>query len=181
MLTSVLAFDVSTSIVGVSVLDKDILSDGFSVLHLDFIDLKKCETIFEKAQVVSDYVDNKLLAFKPGKIAIEEPLMSFKPGFSSAKTITTLFRFNGMVSLISMQKFGIEPIYVSASHARKVCGLKMQQKKKCGKSHKDQTFEAIMSTDLKDHVWPSKKSGNIVDGAKDAVDAYVICKAACLE
>ena len=39
------------------------------------------------------------------KIFIEENLQAFRPGFSSAKTLLTLARFNGIVSYLSQLEF----------------------------------------------------------------------------
>lgn len=179
---TVLALDVSTSIVGVTILRDT------EILLIDYIDFKKCNSIFDKTDVVSTYLDGVLGGeHKIQIVAVEEPLMSFSMGMSSAKTITTLFRFNGMVSLLTHQKFKMEPIYISASHARKVCGIKVQQKKKCGLSHKQQTFNHMMANDLKHIVWPTKKQTKknvnppVVEWAYDCVDSYVIAKAGLLE
>lgn len=111
-------------------------------------------------------------------VFIEDAAKRFSPGMSSAETIGTLLRFNGLTSFLVHEIFGIDPAYIAVGQARKLCGLKMQQKAKAGGlGHKDQTYAAIMSTDLKSTVWPTKKSGKTVDWAHDVVDAYVIAKA----
>ena len=152
-------------------------------LELVHIDFKKCNTVWDKADRVATWFDQKLASGAKGwknieGIYIEDPAKKFSQGQSSASTIVTLARFNGLVSYIARNKFKLDPIYLAPGAARKACGLKMQQKKKCGKTHKQQTFDAMMATDLAHITWPLKmRSTNIVDWAYDIVDAYVIAKA----
>jgi hypothetical protein len=100
---------------------------------------------------------------------------------SSAATITTLMRFNGIVSYIGRNIFGVEPEYISAAHARKLCGIKMQRTSVAGMSGKEQVFKYMSENDLKHVVWPKKKNGKDVDWSRDATDAYVIAYAAFLK
>jgi hypothetical protein len=169
-----IGLDVSTTFTGCTVLD----ATG-SIISCSAIKFPGKPDVFEKADMIGIYLHD--LKIKPDRVVIEEPLLGFQKGGSSATTITALFRFNGIVSYIARDVLGVTPKYVSAAHARKVCGLKMQQKKICGKTHKLQTFERMMATDLKHIVWPTKKSGAPQDWAADAVDSYVIAKCGFLE
>lgn len=169
---SVLGLDISTSYTGVAILEPDDLK----IIRLDHIHFKKCKTVWEKADRAAAYID--AITDDIDAIYIEDPAKKFSTGTSSAGTIVTLARFNGLLSYMARNKFGLDPEYLSPGQARKLCGLKMQQKKKCGMTHKEQTFQAIMKTDLSHITWPNKlRSTNIVDYAYDIVDAYVICKA----
>ena len=58
-------------------------------------------------------------------IYIEQSLQSFRSGFSSAKTLSTLSRFNGVVSWMCYENFNIKPDYIAATSARKLCGIKV--------------------------------------------------------
>ena len=180
----VLGLDVSTSITGVCLVDRDVEPDGTGnhVITLDRIEFKKCKTLWEKADVVGTYLSGMSITQQQHMtVAVEEPLLGFRPGASSASTIAALLRFNGIVSYIARNTFGVEPVYVSASHARKLCGIKMQRIAVAGKSGKDQVFDHMSAQDLSFMKWPVKKSGKIVDWAKDATDAYVIARSTCLE
>lgn len=177
----VLGLDVSTSIVGISVLDAS-KSGRERILLLTHCDFKKCNDLFDKA----DVVEKKLIELKSlydiSHVVIEEPLMSFSKGMSSAKTISTLMKFNGMVSLLVKRNI-LLPDYISASHARKVCRIKMLRVKLSGKSQKLQTFEHMKLYDLSHVEWPVKKSEEkpVVDWAYDECDAYVLASAYCIE
>ena len=99
---------------------------------------------------------------------------------SSAQTITQLIRFNGIVSYIARNIFKQEPEYISSSHARKLCGMKLQKTAIAG-PQKEQVFSHMVSNDLKHVQWPVTKTGKVVPWSRDATDAYVIARAASVE
>lgn len=176
----ILGLDVSTTYVGVCVLDgsSQIVKTSPHIVLLDHIDFKKCNDLWEKADKVKVWFKNLSIKTGLSGIFIEDALQKFSSGASSMQTIGTLIRFNALVSFIVREQTSITPEFIGSGAARKLCGLKMQQKKKCGLSHKEQTFNAMMSTDLSHIVWPKKLRGDkIVDWAYDQVDSYVIAKA----
>lgn len=181
----VLGLDVSTSCTGVCVLNRAMVPDanGSHIVILDRIEFKKCKTLWDKADTVAAYLTGVHVTYSFGaswSIAVEEPLMGFRPGLSSAATIASLLRFNGIVSYISRNVFTVEPTYISSSHARKLCGMRMKKPSLAGMSHKEQVFEHMSKNDLQWKQWPLKKSGKVEDWSRDATDAYVIARAACL-
>lgn len=198
---NILALDVSTSIVGVCVVRSDAQPDelGTHILVLDRIEFKKCETLWDKVDAVSRYVNrlclgsvdvNRSVYFDEDavsndclvgpmfidRIVIEEPLVAFKPGFSSAQTLSTLLRFNGIVSNVVRQAFKVTPEFMSAAHARKLCGIKVQRTS-TGGPQKEQVFGHMMEHDLKHVSWPTTRTGKVVPWSRDACDAYVIARA----
>lgn len=182
MANYVLGLDVSTTTTGVCIIDADVEPiDGKHIVFLDRIEFKKCKTFFDKTDLVKTELTS-ILSKYPGTyhVAIEEPLMGFSKGMSSATTITTLMRFNGIVSYIARSITNVDPDYVSAAHARKVCGVKLCRTSIVNMSHKEQVFKHMSENDLKLITWPKKKNGNDVDWSRDATDAYVIARAWCL-
>jgi len=175
----VIGLDVSTSCTGVALLEGTSVS--YSILKLDHIDFKKCVTFWDKADHVRQVFDEwkQLPEFQNiDKVAVEAAMMRFSPGMSSMQAISTLLRFNGLVSYLAYQAFGIQPIYISVGHARKLCGLKMQQKAASGGlTHKQQTAAHMLSHDLVQIQWPLKKNGNVKDFVYDIIDSYVIARA----
>lgn len=152
-----------------------------TIVHLGHIDFKKCKTVWEKADLATEYICS--LNYEIQCLAVEEIAKMFTPGMSSAGTIVTLARFNGLISYIARKHFGIDPLHITPALARRTCGLKMLSKKKDPKkrSHKEQTFDLMMASDLKHIVWPTKRnSTKIVDYAYDQVDSYVIAKAGAI-
>jgi len=177
----IVGLDVSTSVTGVCILDPGIPPDdrGSHILYLDRIEFKKCKTLWEKADAVAVELSN-LSEKYPGtyRVALEEPLMGFQKGMSSATTITTLMRFNGITSYISREIFKVDPEYIASSSARKLCGIKIQRTSIAGMSGKEQVFKYMAEHDLKHVQWPLKKNGSPVAWSRDATDSYVIAKAA---
>ena len=184
MYKHILGLDVSTSCTGICVVDAEIQPDdkGSHITLLDYVDFKKCNTFFEKADVIESALSDILHRQKltPAVFALEEPLLGFQKGMSSAATITTLMRFNGIVSYIGRRIFEIDPMYISSAHARKLCGIKMQRTSIAGMSGKEQVFKHMTENDLKHVAWPNKKNGSPIDASRDMTDAYVIARAATL-
>ena len=89
----ILGLDVSTSITGATILD----SNG-KVVYSDAWDTRKFKNFFKKVEHVEERI-NQLCknGYKIEKVYIEQSLQSFRSGFSSAKTLSTLARFNGVV------------------------------------------------------------------------------------
>jgi len=170
----VCGLDVSASVTGVCIYE----SLTKSIIKLDHIDFKNCKDVWQKADHAANYINN--LNYDVQVLAIEEIAKMFSPGASSAGTIVTLARFNGLVSYIARNHFKKDPVHITPALARRTCGLKMLQKNKDPqkRSHKEQTFDLMMASDLKHIQWPLKKrSTKLVDWSRDCVDAYVIAKA----
>ena len=174
----VLGLDISTSCTGWCILDS-----SRQLLAVDAITLGNEKSLHMKACVVRDFFKRIKTAYPITRVVIEENLQSFRPGFSSAKTLMTLARFNGIVSYISFLEFGFEPEHVNVNVARKTVGLKIVRKKDGGLPTKQQVLNWIDPL-AKEYgfTWPTKvlKSGprkglEILDQkCYDMADAYVI-------
>tara|TARA_A100001515_G_scaffold117809_1_gene99926 strand:- start:106 stop:633 length:528 start_codon:yes stop_codon:yes gene_type:complete len=118
----ILGLDVSTSITGIT-----IVSENDDILLNEAWDLRKYKNFFDKANFVNEQIiklaEDK--RFNITSIFIEQSLQSFRSGFSSAKTLSTLSRFNGVVSWMVFKEFDIEPQYIAATSARRLCGIKV--------------------------------------------------------
>ena len=101
--------------------------------------------------------------------------------FSSAKTLSQLNRFNGIVSYLTYEVFNKIPEYINVNSARKSLGIKLDRKS--SKNTKEQVFEWVKKEIT--FNWPEKtlKSGpnkGLVkndESCYDMSDAYVICRA----
>lgn len=187
-MSKLLGLDVSTTFVGACLIDLDKPIDTVSGSHLiwwDHIEFKKDNG--KSMWTKSDHVGHTFVTWarKPEfkeltNVYIEAALMRFTPGMSSMTAIASLLRFNGIVSYLVHDVFGIEPTHITVGEARKLCGLKMQQKKNAGgRGHKEQTYDYFVANDLRNIVWPMKKSGKPVDWRYDVCDAYCIARAGC--
>jgi hypothetical protein len=113
-------------------------------------------------------------------VAVEEALVSFRPGKSSADTITMLIRINVLASNVLRTMFGIDPRFIPSSTARKLAGVKVRRTSKVGKSAKDQVFAHMCANDLSHVIWPLKRNGDPKELAKDITDAWVVAKACAI-
>ena len=171
-----LGLDVSTSCTGYSLMT----SEG-NLIDLGYIRLSKLEDIFCKAQRVTEVINELHDRYHISDIFIEQNLQAFRPGLSSAKTLITLARFNGIVTYLCYLETGLKPEFINVNSARKAVGLKIIKQIKCGKTTKEQVLDWV---DLKlgGFGWPEKilKSGPrrgqtvLEPGCYDMADAYVI-------
>ena len=169
----ILGLDVSTSITGVVLIE----GMGFeNIKFIDHIDFKKCEDLWQKVDHAREFlIDVKEKHGNPDHVYIEESLMAFRPGLSSAATISTLLKFNALVSYSCREIFGFNPKFIASVSARKKCGIKINKQDK--RPAKEQVFEWAANGALKDVDWPKKKNGMPKDWSKDATDAYVVALA----
>ncbi len=166
----ILGLDISTSITGATVLD-----ENENILYNDVWDLRnknKFPSIFDKAE----YVKNKILElndmFHLETVFIEQSLQSFRSGFSSAKTLSTLSRFNGIVSWLCYSILELEPEYIAATSARKKCGIAVPK----GTKAKQVVIKYVIDN-VPDVLISYTKHGNPKPGCYDKADSWVIAKA----
>ena len=176
----ILGIDISTSITGFAV-----VGDG-QLLHYSIIDLRKHKGVFAKANVLKEYIEDFFENYQLDQdhdgwgqsmhpiehIYIEQPLHMFMKGKSSAKTLSALMTFNGIVSWLVYELFQIEPEYISASSARKLAGIRVPR----GKKAKEVVLKHLLETEPAFKI-DYTKHGNPVAGSYDKADAIVIAKA----
>ena len=173
-----LGLDISTSCTGWCVVCP---VGGF--IDMGYIPLDNKKSSYQKAQVICNELSKLHIRHDIKNVFIEENLSAFRPGFSSAKTLLTLARFNGIVSYLAQQEFGCNPEYINVNVARKTVGIKIISKKKGGKPTKEQVLDWVSSNVI--YEWPMKilKSGPrkgsaiLEPGCFDMADAYVIALA----
>ena len=167
----ILGLDVSTSITGATIID----STG-NIVYCESWDTRKFKSFFEKAS----HIDNKLTTIKRDynieRVVIEQSLQMFRPGFSSAKVLTLLSKFNGVVSWLSYNTFGLEPEYMSANSARKSCGIKVER----GKKAKEVVLKFVLDN-VDGFEVQYTRSNNPKPGSYDRADSYVVARAGYLE
>ena len=97
-----IGLDISTSIVGIS-----IFNHNKKFVDLESVNLTKTKCFFEKSLLVKKSFLNIVEKYQDVSfiVGIEENLQAFRPGLSSAKTLMTLSRFNGVISYISNEVF----------------------------------------------------------------------------
>jgi hypothetical protein len=161
----ILGLDVSTSIIGVCLLKDN------KIVKADYIDLRKVSGLLHKAQAVENYINNNLKEVKIEHIFIEQALMFFRRGGSTAKTMAILQNFNGVVSWLCFKLLGLEPQYITPISARSKCGIKVPR----GKKAKEVVMEHFLET--KEFPIDYTRYGNVQKYCYDIADAVVVAKA----
>ena len=161
----ILGLDISTSITGATVID----SEG-KVVFNDAWDLRKYKTFFKKAEIIEEKL--RKLDFNIEKTYIEQSLQSFRSGFSSAKTLSTLARFNGVVSWMVYRILQTEPEYIAATSARKRVGIRVPRGMKAKECVMEYVIDNIPSVSI-----TYTKHGNIKPSCYDKADSWVIARA----
>ena len=165
----ILGLDISTSITGVTVLDED-----GSIIYNLAIDTRKYKNIFKKAETVKNKLE--VLIINPEKIYIEQSLQSFRSGFSSARTLSTLSRFNGIISWICYEIWNIQPEYIPAISARKQVGITVPRGQKAKKCVVKYVIDNVPGVSIE-----YTKHGNPKPQCYDMADSWVIAKAGWLQ
>ncbi|MEK6882434.1 MAG: hypothetical protein AABY22_22630 [Nanoarchaeota archaeon] len=169
----ILAFDISTAAIGVALLNAD------GTLHsLDVIDLSKIKTgLFDKAAIVKVYLTKIKLNYKINNVYIEEALVKMRRGKSTAATISTLLKFNGICSYIIEEVLSIKPVFILAPHARKVCGMIVtkQEKKRIG--IKPIVMNHVISLLGSQFEITRTRTGSVKSTTYDRADSYILALA----
>lgn len=163
----ILGLDISTSITGITLLD-----DNGEVKVMNAIDTRKYKNFFQKAEAVKKVLTDLSNSYKVEEIFIEQSLQSFRSGFSSAKTLSTLSRFNGIVSWMCYSLWSLEPQYLAATSARKLCGIKIPK----GEKAKPVVLQYVLDNEPT-FVVEYTKHGNPKPDSFDRADSWVIAKA----
>jgi len=179
----ILGIDISTSITGFA-----IVAEG-EIVFYDSIDLRKYKNLFEKAERIKEALfklmdnyqyereehwlaDDQDKENKINHIYIEQSLHMFMGGKSSAKTLSTLTRFNGIVSWLAYEMFEMEPKYIAATSARKHAGIKVPR----GQKAKQVVLQYLLDNEPAFKI-EYTKHGNPKPESYDRADAIVIAKA----
>lgn len=168
----VLGLDISTSITGYSIVD----IDTNELLWYDHIDLRKTKCIFDKVEKVKKELQKVKTDFNITSIYIEQPFTFFNSGGSSAQTMATLQKFNGIISWICYSLWNFKPNYIGATQARKTCSISVPR----GQKAKQVVLDYILNTEKKFSI-EKTKNGNPKPESYDRADAIVIAKAGAIK
>ena len=198
-----LGLDVSTQCIGICILIDDGSEYG-KIVELTHINpkvptkIKGIEQLFLKKKIFEEFLV-KYKDFGIDEVIIEEPLLRS----NNVNTVSTLLRFNGMVSDCVCNVLGIVPQYISSYDAREYSFPELMSIRKYGKDEKQYEAKKIEKA-IKDSKfvlfgsypwtidkksvlqqkvaelfpqieWIYNKKGDLVKQNFDASDAYVAC------
>lgn len=185
-----IGLDISTSIVGVCFLDHQ-TGKKITLFHIDLTS-KKFENMWQKVDHVMEVLVDKVRWYKSSsnagpppcffkRVFVEANAKGYKTGFSSADTLFTLAKMNGIISYECYKQLKLPVIDVNVTSARSRIGYK--DKKAIKRPVKEKVREFVLQ------VYPEiaietrivergKHKGERVpvEGAADEIDAFVICR-----
>ena len=168
----ILGLDVSTSITGATVIDRN--GEILFKEAWDTRNKRKFPTLWHKA----DFIEGRLRYLKVNRkfiierVYVEQSLQAFRPGLSSAKTILTLAKFNGIISYLCRKMFKVEPEYVAAASARKACGITVPR----GQKAKQVVLKFLLDNEPEFSISYTKQ-GNPKPGTYDIADSIIVARA----
>jgi len=158
-----------------STIGTTIVSKGGQIVLTDAWDMRNKNhhpDVYSKYSLVCKKLNDLIARYDITHIFIEQSLQMFRSGFSSAKTLSTLSSFNGVVTYLCFRELGIKPEHISASSARKSCGITIKK----GTKAKEQVVKFLLDNEPK-FVVEYTKSGNLKPQYYDIADSIVIAKA----
>lgn len=164
-----LGLDVSTRIVGYSILSEDKV-----LIRAGFIDLSKIEDLSDKTTYLKDKLLEIKEEYKIDNIGIEDCLTKFAGGRSSIKTIGKLIAFNYLTRYICYTVFDIKPVVLNVIRARTLADCKVPR----GENSKEYIVSRVM--ELYENIdWPRMKKDKtrFSKECEDIADSVVISRA----
>lgn len=148
----ILGIDISTACLGVSLARYD--GENVEVLKISHVkpkiskNIKGTEALFLKAKQFRDEFIEKYKEIGITDIIIEEPL----PNSQNNNTVTTLLRFNGMISQSIYEATGIVPKYITSYDARKYGFPELMAVRKYNKKGEQYPLEKVRRSMKKDEL-----------------------------
>jgi len=161
----ILGLDVSTTRIGWAIINQkqELIDSGV-------FKTKKDQSLEERAENLSKNVLEPLsVVHRISEVRVEEPFSMFSGGKTTAKTMSSLQRFNGMVSLLVHQIWNKPPTMVNSRTARARCGIKVPR----GTKAKVVIIEWVDNYYEKFKV-ELTRHGNPKPGTDDEADAIVV-------
>jgi len=122
-----LGLDISTAVVGCCIIDTE-LPPRDRLLHAYAIVLSKKNGLYSKADHVRDEFLQLKRGFSIDQVLVEENLQAFRRGLSSAKTLSTLAKFNGIVSFLAQDVLEVPVELINVNSARAAAKVKVDRK-----------------------------------------------------
>lgn len=173
-----IGLDISTSCTGIAVLHRD-TGDLIYMSHENMASKVKFPTFWDKVNHMRKvFVDMHDPTWDVKGVAVEENMKRFTPGFSSADTILTLAKFNGILSYIMMLEYSVSPLNINVRSARSKLGIKIDFKDK-SKTTKQKVLDHVVALHP-DFPWVYREVKGVKSMTKineDRCDAYVIAAA----
>jgi len=180
----IIGLDISTAVVGITILDKN-----KKLIFIGAIETSSKHNFWQKMDQIEQEITTIIKPFVGliRAIYVEQDLQKFRPGLSSASTLTTLSKANGIVSYIVRQITGIDPEPLNVNAARKLIGLKIVRKSRLNPNPPKTKLQVITWVRKKERMIPwqyktmksGPRKGQQVEKKcnEDIADSYVVALA----
>jgi len=166
----ILGLDVSTSVIGYTILDEEA-----NIIICEAWDLRnknKFPDLWTKAKFIKFELEAIKHSYNIKHICIEEAFTFFKSGGSTAKTMAKLQAFNGIVSWLCLDVVGVTPEHIPPARARKLNGIKVSR----GEKAKEVVLNYLLGSE-KDFIIEYTSRGNPKPTSYDRADSLIIARA----
>ena len=162
----VLGLDVSTRIIGYTVIDQN-----YVVIESSYIDLSKIDVMIDKAEQVYKVLVDIKERHNITDVAIEECVSKFSGGRSSIHTISKLFFINILTQYQCYRIFNVYPTLLNVRRARNLAGIKVNK----GDDPKEIVF-GVIKNKYPNIVWPRMKreTERYAKESYDVADSVVV-------
>ena len=120
MKQGIIGLDISSSKIGIAVLDHD-----KKILTSEVLKLKSEDSLETRAIMLENKLEKLSKFYLIDDVYIEEPFIAFGGGKTTAQTMAILQRFNGMCCYSIYRVFEKPPVMVSVRSARSKLGIKI--------------------------------------------------------
>lgn len=161
----ILGLDISTSVIGLAVMDKEAnLVHYQNIRYKSGIELEK--KAFDFKEVLRDICTN----YPIHHVYVEQPAMMFGGGKTTAATMSKLQRFNGMCCYAVFDEILLIPELVHVNSARKKMNISIPRIVKNKKAYIIQEVEKKYPN----FTYELTRQGNPKPGTDDIADAIVV-------
>jgi|TARA_R110000824_G_scaffold206558_6_gene391749 RNase H-fold protein (predicted Holliday junction resolvase) len=166
----ILGLDISSSKIGIALLDKE------EIVISEVLKFKSSMSLEERAEIFQKRMQQINDHHVIYEVFVEQPAMMFKGGKTTAFTMATLQRFNGMTCYITYKVFEMEAELVNPLSARSILGIKVprgippKDKKRFIIERMAERFEDSFKYEMTRHQNPQP-------GTDDRADALVVALA----
>ena len=164
----ILGLDISTSVVGIAILDKD-----KNIQTYNAIKFKPNMDLEERADFLQKSIQLLDTAWRIEHVFVEQPFIAFSGGKTTAVTMSKLQRFNGMCCYGVYSIFGNSPTLIQANKARGLVGIKVKR----GEKAKPVVLKWVETNYKKTFTYEMTRHGNPKPTTYDMADAIVVARA----
>lgn len=168
----ILGLDISTACSGISIMDYN-----GELIHVEHLvmnkPVKNPPSFYERVDKFRERLMEIKANYEVTKIFIEAPIKA-KGSKTSNNTLVALLQMNGIVSYLSRDIFGVEPIHLEARSARAKLGIRLTKEERKNKVHiKEKVLQKMLDLGFDIQV-DLKRTGKVQDYVYDESDSVLI-------